>query len=103
MAAIASEGSHLTLLTSDNPRSEEPLAILAQMEVGLTLGRKSLTVVDRAEAIRTAVMAAEAGDIILVAGKGHETYQIIGTEKHHFDDHEEVKKAFAAKDIMNES
>ena len=56
--------------------------------------RIGITITERAEAIRTAVMLAGAGDIILVAGKGHETYQIIGTEKHHFDDREELSRAF---------
>ncbi len=94
MARIAADGSSLVILTSDNPRTERPEDILAQMREGLTTGDNFITITERAEAIRTAVMLAGAGDIILVAGKGHETYQIIGTEKHHFDDREELSRAF---------
>ena len=66
-----------------------------QMMQGVEAGNRVLRIVDRGEAIRTAVMMASAGDIILVAGKGHETYQIIGREKHHFDDREVLRAAFA--------
>ena len=93
MAAIAVQYAAIAIFTSDNPRTEDPVAILHDMTDGLDSGRW-LTIVDRSEAIKTAVMLAEAGDIILIAGKGHETYQIIGTEKHHFDDREEVRKRF---------
>ncbi len=94
MARIAADGASLTILTSDNPRTEDPEEILAQMRAGLNDGDHYLCIVRREEAIRTAVMLASAGDIILLAGKGHETYQIIGTEKHHFDDREQVMSAF---------
>jgi UDP-N-acetylmuramoyl-L-alanyl-D-glutamate--2,6-diaminopimelate ligase len=94
MARIAADGASLTILTSDNPRTEDPEEILAQMRAGLNAGDQYLCIVRREEAIRTAVMLASPGDIILLAGKGHETYQIIGTEKHHFDDREEVLNAF---------
>ena len=94
MARIAADGASMVILTSDNPRTEDPEAILAQMREGLHAGDRYVTIVRREEAIRTAVMLAKAGDIILLAGKGHETYQIIGTEKHHFDDREQVVAAF---------
>ncbi|MBR2628337.1 MAG: UDP-N-acetylmuramoyl-L-alanyl-D-glutamate--2,6-diaminopimelate ligase, partial [Alistipes sp.] len=77
------------------PRTESPEAILEQMMAGVEAGRRVLRIVDRREAIRTAVMMARKGDIILVAGKGHETYQIVGREKRHFDDREELRTAFA--------
>ena len=94
MARIAADGASMVILTSDNPRTEDPEAILAQMREGLREGDRYVSIVRREEAIRTAVMLAKAGDIILLAGKGHETYQIIGTEKHHFDDREQVVAAF---------
>ncbi|MBO5758506.1 MAG: UDP-N-acetylmuramoyl-L-alanyl-D-glutamate--2,6-diaminopimelate ligase [Rikenellaceae bacterium] len=94
MARIATDGASMVILTSDNPRTEDPEAILAQMREGLRAGDRYVSIVRREEAIRTAVMLAKAGDIILLAGKGHETYQIIGTEKHHFDDREQVVAAF---------
>ena len=95
MARIAAEYSSTAVFTSDNPRSEEPGEILAEMIAGLKPGTPYMKITDRAEAIRTAVMTARPGDIVLVAGKGHETYQIIGTEKRHFDDREHIAAAFA--------
>ena len=95
MAKIAVDGSDMAVLTSDNPRLEEPGAIIEQMKSGLEPGARYLRIADRAEAIRTAVMLSRPGDIILVAGKGHETYQIVGDVKHPFDDREEIKKRFA--------
>lgn len=96
MAQEAVKMSDKVILTSDNPRKEEPQAILDDMLAGLTPAqqRSVLTIVDRREAIRTAAMLAQKGDVILIAGKGHEDYQIIGDAKHHFDDREEVRKAF---------
>ena len=95
MAHAAAELSDLLILTSDNPRSERPEDILADMQAGLTPDEKERTetVVDRREAIRRAVAAANPGDVILIAGKGHETTQTIGAEVFHFDDREEVRKA----------
>ncbi len=88
MARIAAEGSDKLILTSDNPRSEDPQTIIDEMKTGLdpVLIRKAVTIVDRAEAIRTACMLVQPGDIILVAGKGHEKYQEIKGVKHDFDD-----------------
>ena len=96
MAQIAVRYATTAIFTSDNPRHESPEAILDEMIAGLDPSARYLRIADRAEAIRTAVMLARPGDVILVAGKGHETYQIIGDVKHHFDDREEVRKAFAA-------
>ena len=94
MAAIAVKHASTAIFTSDNPRHEAPEAILDDMTAGLDVGTRYLRITDRAEAIRTAVMMSHPGDLLLVAGKGHETYQIIGDVKHHFDDREEVRKAF---------
>jgi UDP-N-acetylmuramoyl-L-alanyl-D-glutamate--2,6-diaminopimelate ligase len=99
MAAISAEGSTKVILTSDNPRSEDPEKILDDMEAGITpdLRKKTLRISDRHEAIRAAVMFAGYGDVILIAGKGHETYQEVKGVKHHFDDREELKNAFLLK------
>ncbi|MBN8702419.1 MAG: UDP-N-acetylmuramoyl-L-alanyl-D-glutamate--2,6-diaminopimelate ligase [Bacteroidetes bacterium] len=88
MAAIACKGSNKIIITSDNPRSEEPEAIIEEMKKGVTaeFTKNVLTIVDRKEAIKTACMLAKPGDIILVAGKGHEKYQEIKGVKHPFDD-----------------
>lgn len=94
MAQEAVKASDKVILTSDNPRHEEPQDILNDMLAGLTpqQQRSALTIVDRREAIKTATMLAQKDDVILIAGKGHEDYQIIGDVKHHFDDREEVRK-----------
>ncbi|MBP5659119.1 MAG: UDP-N-acetylmuramoyl-L-alanyl-D-glutamate--2,6-diaminopimelate ligase [Paludibacteraceae bacterium] len=94
MAQIAKRGSGQLILTSDNPRDEEPRDILADMLAGLTEDeqRTTLVIEDRAAAIQTACTLAQRGDVILIAGKGHEDYQIIRGVKHHFDDHEQVRK-----------
>ncbi len=96
MAQAASEHSDKAILTADNPRSEDPEEILNEMEAGLTAPqkRKSLRITDRKEAIKVACTIAQPGDIILVAGKGHETYQEIKGVKHHFDDREVLTEAF---------
>lgn len=96
MAREAVGGSWKAILTSDNPRFEEPQEILNDMLAGLDITEKakSLTIVDRREAIKTACALAQPGDVVLVAGKGHEDYQIINGVKHHFDDREEVKNCF---------
>ena len=95
MGRIASREADVAIFTSDNPRTEDPELILDQIVQGVEAGAQTLRITDRRQAIRTAVMMAAAGDIILVAGKGHEDYQIIGREKHHFDDREELRNAFA--------
>ena len=96
MAREAVDGSWKTVLTSDNPRFEEPQDILNDMLAGLDVIQKSksLIIVDRKEAIRTACALAQAGDVVLIAGKGHEDYQIVQGVKHHFDDKEVVRECF---------
>ncbi|MDP2335033.1 MAG: UDP-N-acetylmuramoyl-L-alanyl-D-glutamate--2,6-diaminopimelate ligase [Bacteroidota bacterium] len=96
MAKEAVRQSDKVILTSDNPRSEEPEQILADMEAGIEAHQKHkvLSIVNRREAIRTACMLAKSGDIILVAGKGHEDYQEIKGVKHHFDDKEVINEIF---------
>lgn len=99
MAGIACELSDTVILTSDNPRFEEPEDILKDMEAGIpiTKQKRVQVIVDRREAIRQAVALAGPEDIILVAGKGHETYQDVKGVKSHFDDREELKLAFHAQ------
>lgn len=99
MAKIGMENSDKLILTSDNPRYEQPEAILEDMKAGLSSLQlaKTLCIVNRKEAIKTALMLASKGDIVLIAGKGHENYQEIEGMKHHFDDKEVVLEADAAK------
>lgn len=96
MAKEAARRSDRVIITSDNPRFEDPQDIISDMLAGLDEAdrQKTLAIADRREAIRTAAMLAQPGDVILVAGKGHEPYQEIKGVKHHFDDHEEIKAAF---------
>ncbi len=96
MARIAAAGADRLILTSDNPRSEDPDSIIDDMQAGLTPDAmpKMIRITGRADAIRAAVMLATPGDIIIVAGKGHETYQEVKGVRHHFDDREELRKAF---------
>jgi UDP-N-acetylmuramoyl-L-alanyl-D-glutamate--2,6-diaminopimelate ligase len=114
MGKIAAQMSDLAIVTSDNPRTEDPQTILAQIMDGITpLGIREYTTdqltdrfsekgfvmqENRHAAIRLAVRLARTGDIVLLAGKGHEDYQIIGRTKHHFDDREEAASAFAELD-----
>ena len=95
MAKEAALLSDLVILTSDNPRTEDPEAIIRDMEAGVQNSRnKVLSIISRREAIKTALHLATSGDIILIAGKGHENYQEINGVKHHFDDKEVVKEFF---------
>ena len=96
MAQEAVKQSDKVIITSDNPRLEEPQDIINDMLAGLNAQqmKKVISIVDRREAIRTACMMAQKGDVILIAGKGHENYQEIKGVKHHFDDHEVVKECF---------
>ncbi len=114
MGQVAAQGSDLIIVTSDNPRTEDPLAIIAHIEGGLKdLGRHPLNVQDvaaarqgyllvpdRRQAIHLAIEIGTPGDVILLAGKGHETYQILGTRRVHFDDREEAREALLAKAEM---
>ena len=97
MAQEAVKQSNRVIITSDNPRFEEPQDIINDMLAGLTESdkKKVISIVDRKEAIRTACMMAQRGDVILIAGKGHEDYQEIKGVKHHFDDREIVREIFA--------
>lgn len=96
MAQEAVKNSDRVIITSDNPRNEDPQEIINDMLAGLDdkQRQKVISIVDRREAIRTACMMAAPGDVILVAGKGHEDYQIVKGVKHHFDDHEVIREAF---------
>jgi len=97
MAKEALAGSQLVILTSDNPRFEDPLTILADMQEGVSVvdRKRVLSQVDRKEAIRTACLMATPGDVILVAGKGHEDYQEIQGVKHPFDDKQVIADVYA--------
>lgn len=92
MAKAAASYSDTTIVTSDNPRSEDPQKIIDEVIVGFD-GNDYTVVVDRGEAIRRGIEMAHPGDAVLIAGKGHETYQIIGEERHPFDDREEARIA----------
>lgn len=94
MAQVAADWSDKVILTSDNPRTENPQAIIEDMEAGVspTNQRKVISITDRREAIKTACHIAQPGDIILIAGKGHEKYQEINGERHHFDDKEVINE-----------
>lgn len=100
MGKIAAENADIPIVTSDNPRSENPDAIVAEVEVGVKQGLKEgqhhEVIVDRRSAIRRAVELAQTGDIIVIAGKGHETYQILNDGTIHFDDREEARNAVTA-------
>jgi len=96
MGEAAASLSDVVIATSDNPRTEGPEAILRDVEVGLlAVGKPYVKIVDRREAIHKAIEEARAGDLVLIAGKGHEDYQIIGTEKRHFDDREVALEALS--------
>ena len=96
MAHIASQLSSQAIFTSDNPRTEDPQAIIDEMEKGVSPEnyKKTLSILDRKQAIKTAYKLASPGDIILIAGKGHENYQEVNGERRHFDDLEEIKMCF---------
>ena len=92
MSSAVSKHADVIFLTSDNPRTEDPDAIIKDAKAGLNSERESHVIVDRREAIASALQSAKAGDVIVIAGKGHEDYQIIGTKKIHFDDREIVRE-----------
>lgn len=116
MGKIATSKSDMTIITSDNPRTEDPMAIIEQIEAGIDPSTarkyriqeltdidrtKGYTIIpDRREAIRTAVRLVKSGDILLIAGKGHEDYQIMGNKKYHFSDKEEVMEALRMLDTV---
>jgi UDP-N-acetylmuramoyl-L-alanyl-D-glutamate--2,6-diaminopimelate ligase len=98
MGQIAARDADLAVITSDNPRSESPEAIIDMIVEGArrVAGREHRRETDRRAAIRLAVSEAKAGDVLLIAGKGHEDYQLIGGTRTHFDDREEAAAAFEA-------
>jgi UDP-N-acetylmuramoyl-L-alanyl-D-glutamate--2,6-diaminopimelate ligase len=98
MGEAAASLSDVVILTSDNPRTEDPMKILADVEVGMREAAKPYEkIADRREAITRAILEARAGDLVVIAGKGHEDYQIIGDETLHFDDKEVAREALAAR------
>lgn len=96
MAAVVSRLADRIVVTSDNPRTEDPLAIIADVEAGLDPNTPTESIADRREAIYRAIEIAEPGDTVVIAGKGHEDYQIIGRVKHHMDDREMAREALSA-------
>ena len=96
MGAIAAQLADELVVTSDNPRTEDPQQILDDVVAGIPAESACVVVADRAAAIAQAIGQAKAGDLVLIAGKGHEDYQILGTKKVHFDDREEAAKALKA-------
>jgi UDP-N-acetylmuramoyl-L-alanyl-D-glutamate--2,6-diaminopimelate ligase len=94
MGHAVAENADEAIVTSDNPRSEDPHAIVRDILRGMPLDFPHVAIIDRKEAIRKALLLARPGDCVVVAGKGHEDYQEIKGVRHHFDDREEVLKAF---------
>ncbi|GAC1524766.1 MAG: UDP-N-acetylmuramoyl-L-alanyl-D-glutamate--2,6-diaminopimelate ligase [Vulcanimicrobiaceae bacterium] len=99
MGRIARARADRLVVTSDNPRGEEPQAILEDILSGIDDRRDVTALVDRRAAIRRAILESEPGDVVVVAGKGHETYQIVGTVVNHFDDRDEVRAALAEREM----
>jgi UDP-N-acetylmuramoyl-L-alanyl-D-glutamate--2,6-diaminopimelate ligase len=97
MGVVAARLAQQVVVTSDNPRTEVPAAILAQIVAGITAREDFAVIEDRRVAIAHALREAGAHDVVLIAGKGHEDYQIVGTEKRHFDDREEARRALALR------
>jgi UDP-N-acetylmuramoyl-L-alanyl-D-glutamate--2,6-diaminopimelate ligase len=104
MGEVAGTLSDFVIVTSDNPRSEDPEAIIEESVIGLKrTGTRYLTIPDRREAIFRAIEEAQADDIVIVAGKGHETYQVFKDRTAHFDDREVAREALATVGITNEA
>lgn len=97
MAAVVSRCSDVAVVTSDNPRTEDPASILQDVATGLDAGSESVQIIDRREAIAHAVKMAEPGDVVVIAGKGHEDYQIIGRTKYPMDDRQLAREALEAR------
>jgi len=97
MGKIAAELADVAVVTSDNPRTEDPERILQDVLEGIPPSVEPIVICDRATAIRTAILQAQPGDGVLIAGKGHEDYQILGTEKIHFDDREQAREALSIR------
>jgi len=99
MGAIAARLADAVVVTSDNPRTEDPQRILADVVAGIPSGTTLTVEIDRAQAIASAIATAGPADLVLIAGKGHEDYQILGTTKIHFDDREEAEKALRSRPV----
>ncbi|HLM03021.1 MAG TPA: cyanophycin synthetase, partial [Pyrinomonadaceae bacterium] len=94
MGEVAGRNSDLVIITSDNPRTEDPLKIISEIEKGVEkTGSPYLKISDRRDAVHLAIQKAKANDVVIIAGKGHETYQIVGGDKYHFDDREVARDA----------
>lgn len=100
MGKIATENADIVIITSDNPRSEEPLSIIEEIKEGIPVAEKVITQPDREKAIEEAIFIAKKGDSVVIAGKGHEDYQIIGDKKFHFSDREVAKKILEKRQCM---
>ena len=99
MGKVAAEYSDAVVITSDNPRNEDPLKIISEIEAGVKeTGKTSETISDRRDAIHRAIGAAKTGDVVIIAGKGHENYQIVGDDRFHFDDREVAIEAIVHRD-----
>ena len=93
MGRVAGENSDIAIITSDNPRTEDPMAIIREIEVGVKeTGTRYEILSDRRDAIFKAISLAKTDDVVIIAGKGHENYQIVGNDKFHFDDREVAKE-----------
>jgi UDP-N-acetylmuramoyl-L-alanyl-D-glutamate--2,6-diaminopimelate ligase len=103
MGKIAADLADVVVVTSDNPRTEDPNLILEDILAGITLEVEPIVMCDRAHAIQRAILEAKPGDGVLIAGKGHEDYQILGTEKVHFDDREQAREALQARSLQSGS
>ncbi|ELR96742.1 UDP-N-acetylmuramoyl-L-alanyl-D-glutamate--2,6-diaminopimelate ligase [Gloeocapsa sp. PCC 73106] len=101
MGKIVAQLADIAVITSDNPRTEDPEAIIQDILAGIPQGVVPLVISDRAEAIATAITTAQPGDGVLIAGKGHEDYQILGTEKIHFDDREQAREVLTKTNAVN--
>jgi UDP-N-acetylmuramoyl-L-alanyl-D-glutamate--2,6-diaminopimelate ligase len=99
MARAVSSRADLSIVTSDNPRTEDPNAIVAEVEAGILPGSASKTIVDRIEAVAFAIAQAKPGDVVVIAGKGHENYQIIGKTKHPMDDRVLAREALQTQEV----
>lgn len=97
MLQVARHGSDHVVVTSDNPRTEDPKVIVDEIMQGESPNEKLQAIVDRRLAIQTVLASARRGDVVLIAGKGHEDYQILGTEKIHFSDFEEAQNALKGR------
>ena len=100
MGRIASENADIVFVTSDNPRTENPDEIIKEVIAGIPENKPFFVEVDRRTAIQNAINKAEEGDVVIIAGKGHEDYQILGVEKIHFDDREEAEKALKSRGFL---